>query len=89
MKEYCKLYKESHVLIFAIMRLWETEENGENVEIRVECEDDMDIYAEYTLPAYHCHHAYGFKETELMEIKKFLKDNAVMIWRMARGELCA
>jgi hypothetical protein len=49
----------------------------------------MDIYAEYTLPAYHCHHAYGFKETELMEIKKFLKDNAIMIWRMARGELCA
>lgn len=71
------------------MRLWETPENGENLEIRIENEDNMDTYAEFTLPAYHCHHAYGFKETEIMEIKNFLKDNAVLLWRMARGELCA
>ncbi len=89
MTEYCKLHKAKHTLIFSIMRVWETMEQGENLEMRIECEDDMDIYAEFTLPAYYCHHAYGFKETELMEIKNFLKDNAVMIWRMARGEICA
>ena len=84
MKEYCKLHKKNHTLIFIIMRLWETKESGENIEMRVECEQDMDVYAEFTLPTYHCHHAYGFKETELMEIKNFLKDNAVLIWDMAR-----
>lgn len=89
MQEYCRLHKENGTLVVAIMRLWETPENGENLEIRIENEDNMDTYAEFTLPAYHCHHAYGFKETELMEIKNFLKDNAVLLWRMARGELCA
>lgn len=89
MQEYCRLHKENGTLVVTIMRLWETPENGENLEIRIENEDNMDTYAEFTLPAYHCHHAYGFKETEIMEIKNFLKDNAVLLWRMARGELCA
>ena len=66
------------------MGMWEDEQTGEHVEMRVEKEEDMDVYAEFTLPAYYCHHAYGFKETELMEIKKFLKNNAVLIWDMAR-----
>ena len=69
MQEYCRLHKENGTLVFAIMRLWETQENGENLEVRIEKEDDMDTYAEFTLPAYYCHHAYGFKETELMEKK--------------------
>ena len=60
MTEYCKLHKAKHTLIFSIMRVWETMEQGENLEMRIECEDDMDIYAEFTLPAYYCHHAYGF-----------------------------
>ena len=83
--EYCKVYEDDdRTIVYYIMGMWEDEQTGEHVEMRVEKEEDMDVYAEFTLPAYYCHHAYGFKETELMEIKKFLKNNAVLIWDMAR-----
>ena len=87
--EYCKIHTEDSLLIVAIMNIWETEDRGMNLEIRVEKAGDMDTYAEFTLPAYHCHHAYGFKESELMKLEKFLRDNAVTIWRMGKGEIVA
>ena len=64
--EYCKIHRDDSTLIVAIMNIWETTERGENLEIRIEKMEDMDTYAEFTLPAYHCHHAYGFKETALV-----------------------
>ena len=86
--EYCKVYKNDDcTMIYYIMGTWEDAATGEHIEIRVEKEEDIEVYAEFTLPAYHCHHAYGFKETELMEIESFLRDNAVLIWDMAR-EAC-
>lgn len=87
--EYCRVHTEDCTLIVAIMNLWETDDRGENLEVRIEKEGDMDTYAEFTLPAYHCHHAYGFKETELMKLERFLRDNAVTIWRMGKGEIVA
>ncbi|MBR2216009.1 MAG: hypothetical protein IJ849_09655 [Selenomonadaceae bacterium] len=88
--EYCKIHpNDSTTLIVGIVRLWESEERGSNMEVRIEKEGDMDTYAEFTLPAYHCHHAYGFKETDIMRLEKFLRDNAVTLWRMGRGEIIA
>ena len=87
--EYCKIHTEDALLVVAIMNLWETEDRGMNLEVRIEKDGDMDPYAEFTLPAYHCHHAYGFKETELIKLEKFLRDNAVTIWRMGKGEIVA
>ena len=49
----------------------------------------MDTYAVFTLPAYYCSHAYGFTERELDELGDFLKNNAVTIWDMARGNIRA
>ena len=87
--EYCRIHTEDAILIVAIMNIQETLDRGELLEIRIEKENDMDVYAEFTLPAYHCHHAYGFKETELMQLEQFLRDNAVTIWRMGKGEIVA
>ena len=61
------------------------EHGGENIEIRVEKENNMDVYARFILPANYCTHSYGFTETELFQIEDFLRDNAVSIWDMARG----
>ncbi len=87
--EYCKIHNEDHIVLVSIIKLWETEDKGENLEIRLEKLNDGETYAEFTLPAYHCHHAYGFRESELIEMEHFLRDNAATIWRMGRGELSA
>ena len=85
--EFCKSYNEKATLIYHIVRFWEGEKTGEHVEMRVEKENEPDVYAEFTLPAYHCHHAYGFKESELDGIETFMRNNSVSIWDMAR-ETC-
>ncbi|MBO6179381.1 MAG: hypothetical protein J6O04_09415 [Selenomonadaceae bacterium] len=87
--QYCKLYREGGNLLINIMELY-TDGNGcEHIEIRVEKENDLETYARFTLPANYCTHAYGFLETDLMKIKKFLLNNALTIWDMARGNIRA
>ena len=87
--EYCRIHRDNDTLIVFIMKHYETDTSGEHVEIRVERKDDMDTYALFTLPAYYCSHAYGFTERELDELGDFLKNNAVTIWDMARGNIRA
>ncbi|MBR3622732.1 MAG: hypothetical protein IKN43_05220 [Selenomonadaceae bacterium] len=83
--QYCKLYRSDGNALINIMDLY-TDSNGqEHIEIRIEKENDMDSYARFILPANCCTHAYGFPETELMYLKKFLRNNALTIWDMAKG----
>ncbi len=83
--KFCKIYGENDNLLIYIMKLYEDRDGGENIEIRVEKENNMDVYARFILPANYCTHSYGFTETELFQIEDFLRDNAVSIWDMARG----
>lgn len=83
--EYCKIYGEKDNLLIYIMKMYEDRDGGDNIEIRAEKENNMDVYARFVLPANYCTHAYGFTETELFQIEDFLRDNAVSIWDMARG----
>ena len=87
--EYCKLYRDDGNIQINIMRLYHDNNGCEHIEIRIEKENDMETYARFLLPANYCSHAYGFPETELMKIKKFLINNALAIWDMARGNIRA
>ena len=82
--EFCRVHKDNYILIYFIVSFYYSETSGEHIEMRVEKDVDSDVYAEFTLPAYHCHHAYGFTEAELDKIEHFLRNNAVSIWDMAR-----
>ncbi|MBR1884768.1 MAG: hypothetical protein IJ812_00020 [Schwartzia sp.] len=87
--EYCKLYGRDKNILVHIMGLYEDRDGGDHVSIRIEKENDVEVYAKFDLPANFCTHAYGFSETELMKFKKFLQNNAMTIWDMARGNLRA
>ena len=84
--QFCKVYKDDYILVYYIVSYYISDTSGEQIEMRVEKEGKPDIYAEFILPAYHCHHAYGFTEAELDKIERFLRNNAVSIWDMGREE---
>ena len=84
--EFCKVYEDDNkTLTYSIVDFGNSEKTGSHIEMRVERDEDTDTYAEFSLPSYHCHHAYGFKESELRQIETFMRNNAVSIWDMARG----
>ena len=83
--QFCKIYRDEGNIGIYIMGMYEDDSGADKIEIRAEREDNPDIYASFTLPGYFCHHAYGFSETDIMKLQKFLKNNAVSIWDMARG----
>ncbi|MBR3457542.1 MAG: hypothetical protein IKH16_05235 [Selenomonadaceae bacterium] len=87
--EYCKLYREDGNVLVHIMDLYADSNGQEHIEIRMEKDNDAEAYARFILPANYCTHAYGFSETELMKLKKFLRNNALTIWDMARGNIHA
>ena len=87
--QFCKIYRDDGNICIFIMNMYEDESGMDKIEIRAEREDDPDIYAGVTLPGYYCHHAYGFSEQEILRLQKFLKNNAVSIWNMARENLYA
>ena len=83
--QFCKIYADdNNTLTYSITDHYTSPTTGEHVEMRIEKDENTDIYAEFTMPALHCHHAYGFSEDELFRIEQFLKNNAVLIWDMAR-----
>jgi len=87
--QYCKLYREDGNLYIHIMSMYEDRDGGDHIEVRIEKENDLDTFAKFVLPANYCTNSYGFKETELAALKKFLLNNAVGIWDMARGYIRA
>ena len=87
--EYCKIYGDDANIIVYIMNMYEDRDGGDHISVRIEKEGDLETYAKFDLPANYCTHAYGFSETELMKFKKFLLNNAVTIWDMARGYIRA
>jgi hypothetical protein len=82
--EYCKIYRETDTIIVYIMKEWETESMGEHLEVRIEKDGDTDVFAEFSLPVYNCHHSYGFSDSDLIYFEKFLRNNALTIWEMWR-----
>ena len=45
-------------------------------------------FAEGKLPNNMFHKSYGFSEDELLELEQYLKDNAFLIWEIAREVKC-
>lgn len=88
--EYCKLYEPdgSRIVVY-IVKMYEDRDGADHLSVRIEKEGDLDTYARFDLPANYCTHAYGFTETELMRFKKFLLNNALTLWDMARGNIRA
>lgn len=87
--EYCRIHRDNDTIIVFIVNQNCSATVGDNLNVRLEKLGDMDTYALFTLPAYYCTHAYGFTERELDEWADFLRDNALTLWRMARGEIHA
>lgn len=87
--EYCRIHRDSDTIVVFIVNQNCSANIGDNLNVRLEKQGDMDTYAMFVLPAYYCTHAYGFTERELDEFAEFLKDNAPTLWRMARGEINA
>ena len=85
--EYCKIYDSNGNILFNIMGIYADHNGQEHIEMRIEKENNMDTYARFILPANYCTHAYGFTEAELAKFKKFLRNNALTIWDMARGNI--
>ncbi|MBR2215231.1 MAG: hypothetical protein IJ849_05680 [Selenomonadaceae bacterium] len=84
--EFCRVYEDdNNTLTYSITDYWDSAKTGQHVEMHIERDEDPEVYAEFSLPAYHCHHAYGFKDSDLTRIEEFLRNNAVSIWDMARG----
>jgi len=87
--EYCKIYRDNGNILVNIMDMYKDDLEREHIEIRIEKESDVEAYARFILPANYCTHSYGFSEMEIKKFKKFLLNNTLTIWDMARGNICA
>lgn len=57
----------------------------EEIAVRFERENDSGFdFAEGKLPNNMFYKSYGFSEDELMELEQYMKNNAFLIWEIAR-----
>ena len=80
------------VIITSFSDIYASDSKGESIIVHMEhpTEKGFDI-AEFLLPSFTCTKLSGFSEDEQLQLEKFVRNNAPLIWEIARedGEIIA
>lgn len=78
-------YSTINEIVLTFSNIQKNEKGFEIITARFERPDDAGFdYSEWKLPCIANTKAYGFSEDEIMEQERYLRNNAVLIWEMAR-----
>ena len=82
---HSKIHGKNRTYCVYIMYLAD-EPDVEYIKIRVEDENDISCFAEFTMPGQYCSRSHGFSEQEIMKLAKYLLNHTGTIWDMARED---
>lgn len=83
---YCKVFGKEKTYVYLLIREYEDRDGGDNLIVRVEIEENPEVFCEWRLPDVFCYKSYGFSEDEIFEIKEFIRDNEMIMWDDFRKE---
>ncbi len=85
-------YSTINDIVTSFSDIYASDVKGESIIVHMErpTEKGFDI-AEFLLPSFSCTRLSGFSEDEQLQLEKFVRNNASLIWEIARedGEVIA